>query len=407
MAERVIADTATSSEAFTEAAVVAAAAARNEPQWLIDRRAEAARAFAATPMPSTLLRPWKYTDVSDLDFAAFPVSAPKVTVTGAEELVDAIAEGHPESGEDTFARLIPPTEGKFVAANTALWERGVTIDIPAGAVGETPIVIEVESHEDGPASVFPRIHIHARERAEATIVVHLRSNGSPLLVAGVTEVYADQGAKVRLLFDNRWGPDTQDYSSVRSKIGRDADVRIGTLAFGSRIFKQTVEALIEGEGANSEIRGVALGADDQHFDFVTLQDHIGPRSTSNVEIKSALAGSSKSIYYGITRVEPTAGGSEANQVNRNLLLSGHSKADSDPVLEILTADVIRCGHGATVGPVDQEALFYLQSRGLTERSSLQLLVSGFFNSVTQAFPVEGLDQVVHETVVDKLALAEL
>ncbi|MBT5773776.1 MAG: Fe-S cluster assembly protein SufD [Dehalococcoidia bacterium] len=405
-----MADTSTgaiTSEAFTEAAVVAAAAARNEPQWLIDRRAEAARAFAATPMPSTQLRPWKYTDVSDLDFGAFPVAAPTVTVTGAEELVDAIAAGHPVGGEETFARLIPPTEGKFIAANTALWEQGVTIDIPAGAVTETPIVIEIESHEDGAASVFPRLHIHARERAEATIVVHLRSNGSPLLVAGVTEVYADQGAKVRLLFDNRWGADTQDYSSVRSKLGRDSDVRIGTLAFGSRIFKQTVEALIEGEGANSEIRGVALGADEQHFDFVTLQDHIGPRSTSNVEIKSALAGSSKSIYYGITRVEPTAGGSEANQVNRNLLLSGHSKADSDPVLEILTADVIRCGHGATVGPVDQEALFYLQSRGLTERSSLQLLVSGFFNSVAQTFPIEGLEQVIHETVVDKLATAEL
>lgn len=401
------AETSTTSDSFAEAAVVAAAEARNEPQWLIERRAEAARAFAATPMPSTQLRPWKYTDVSDLDFGAFPVAAPTVKVSGAEELVDAIASGHPEEGEETFARLIPPTEGKFIAANTALWEQGVTIDVPAGAVTETPIVIEIESHEDGAASVFPRIHIHARERAEATVVIHLRSNGSPLLVAGVTEIYAEQGAKVRVLFDNRWGADTQDYSSVRSKIGRDADVRIGTLAFGSRIFKQTVEALIEGEGAHSEIRGVALGSDEQHFDFVTLQDHIGPRSTSNVEIKAALAGSSKSIYYGITRVETTAAGSEANQENRNLLLSAHSKADSDPVLEILTADVIRCGHGATVGPVDPEALFYLQSRGLSERSSLQLLVSGFFNSVAQAFPVEGLEQVVHETVVDKLATAEL
>jgi len=402
-----MAETSTSSEAFAEASVVAAAEARSEPQWLIERRAEGARAFAATPMPSTQLRPWKYTDVSDLDFAAFPVASPKVTVTGAEELVDAISTGHPEGGEETFARLIPPTEGKFVAANTALWEQGVAIDIPAGAVTETPIVIEIESHEDGAASVFPRIHVHARERAEVTIVVHLRSKRSPLLVSGVTEIYAEQDSNVRVLFDNRWGEETQDYSSVRSKIGRDANVHVGTLAFGSRTFKQTVEALIEGEGAHSEIRGVALGDGDQHFDFVTLQDHIGPRSTSNVEIKSALAGSSKSIYYGITRVETTAAGSEANQENRNLLLSAHSKADSDPVLEILTADVIRCGHGATVGPVDPEALFYLQSRGLSERSSLQLLVSGFFNSVAQAFPVEGLEQVVHETVVDKLALAEL
>ena len=126
-----------------------------------------------------------------------------------------------------------------------------------------------------------------------------------------------------------------------------------------------------------------------------------------MEIKSALAGSSKSVYYGITRVEQGALGAEANQENRNLLLSAHAKADSDPVLEILTADVIRCGHGATVGPVDQEALFYLQSRGLSYRSALQLIVSGFFNSVAQGFSIDGLEQLLNETVVDKIALANL
>src|SRR5690606_24299183 len=122
----------------------------------------------------------------------------------------------------------------------------------------------------------------------------------------------------------------------------------------------------------------ALGDGKQHFVFVTLQDHIGPKTTSDVEIKTALAGASRSIYYGVTRVEETASGAAAEQENRNLLLSQHSKADSDPVLEILTNEVIRCGHGATVGPVDHEALFYLSSRGLDRRQALTLLVAGFF-----------------------------
>ena len=140
--------------------------------------------------------------------------------------------------------------------------------------------------------------------------------------------------------------------------------RSASLAIGGHLLKQHIEALIEGEGANSLIRGIALGDAEQHFDFVTLQDHVGPSTSSVVEVKSALAGASRQAYYGVTRVSETAKGADADQTNRNLLISGESKADSDPVLEILTADVVRCGHHAAVGPVDPEALFYLESRGI-------------------------------------------
>jgi Fe-S cluster assembly protein SufD len=245
------------------------------------------------------------------------------------------------------------------------------------------------------------------EQAEVSIVLRLRSGDAPLLVSGVIEVYAHNDSRVRLLVDQRWGAATQDYTTVRSKLARNADVTIASMAVGGRVFKQTVEALIEGEGANSVIHGVALGDGEQHFDFVTLQDHIGERTTSDVQIKAALAGASKSVYYGVTRVEESAAGSQANQQNRNLLLSKHAKADSDPVLEILTADVIRCGHGATVGPVDQEAMFYLQSRGLDRRTALQLLVSGFFRTVVDAIGVEGAGEQLEEAVFAKLATAEL
>ena len=171
--------------------------------------------------------------------------------------------------------------------------------------------------------------------------------------------------------------------------------------------KQTLEGILEGEGSQARIRGVALGDGDQHFDFVTLQDHVGPKTQSDVQIKTALAGASRSIYYGVTRVEETGLGASAEQANRNLLLSAHAKADSDPVLEILTNDVIRCGHGATVGPVDQEAFFYLQSRGLDRRQALKLLVAGFFNSVVDDIGDEALREEVALEVERKLAVAEV
>jgi Fe-S cluster assembly protein SufD len=413
-----MASTATTVEGYDEASIVAASAARSEPDWLLDRRVEAARAFAAVSNPTPALRPWKYTNVTDLDFASFPPAEAAIAISGdvpegngphsggAWTLAKAVEESL-EVVQSDLGALVPATEGKFIAANTALWSSGTIVNVPKGVVCEQPIEIEVSGVAAGPSAIFPRLLVNVGEQAEVTIMLRLRSEDVRLLVAGVIEINAGDASRVRLLIDERWGAATQDFTTVRSKLGRDADVIVATIAIGGHIVKHTVEALIEGEGANSVIRGVVLGDHEQHFDFVTLQDHQGARTTSDVAIKAALAGASRSIYYGITRVEETAKGAEANQVNRNLLLSTHSKADSDPVLEILTADVIRCGHGATVGPVDSGALFYLQSRGMDYRSALKLLVQGFFADVLRGIPIDGLEEELQELVTAKLTTAEL
>ena len=402
---------------YSEAAVVAAAASRGEPGWLRERRAEAARAFAATPLPTPALRPWRYTDVSTLDLDAFAPAEASLTIEGeapdgayAGSLAGAL-ESHGDLLAERLGALVPATEGKFVAANAALWSGGVLVHAPARAAFEAPIVVTLDATLDtsmlADAAVHPRLLIVAEEQAELTVVLRMRSGDEPLLAAGVIEIEAAQAARVRLLIDERWGAATQDFTTIRARLGRDADLQVASLAIGGRILKQTIEVTLEGEGASSAIRAVALGDADQHFDFVTLQDHVGPRTISDVEIKAALAGGSRSVYYGIARVEEGAAGAEASQQNRNLLLSEHAKADSDPVLEILTADVIRCGHAATVGPVDQEAQFYLQSRGLDRRTALQLLVSGFFQSVARSAGVEGVADDLEQTVFAKLAQATL
>ncbi|MFN8638721.1 MAG: SufD family Fe-S cluster assembly protein [Dehalococcoidia bacterium] len=398
-----------------EAAVLEGARGRGEPEWLLERRAEAARAFAALPLPSQRLRPWKYTDVSTLDIAAFPPSAARVTIEGtvpegshAGTLAQAL-ERAPEVVRERLGSVVPATEGKFTALNSALWSEGAVVHAATGAQFEAPVVITVEAGNASSAAsaVLPRVLVYAQERSDVTVVLRLRSSDAPLLVAGVIEVVAEQASRVRLLIDQRWGADTQDYSSVRSRVERDAEVQVATLAIGGRVFKQAVESVLDHEGGRSLIRGVALGDGDQHFDFVTLQDHVAARTVSDVEIKSALAGASRSIYYGVTRVGEGAANGEAMQTNRNLLLSDRAKADSDPVLEIMTAAVAKCGHAATVGPVDGEALFYLQSRGLEYRMALQLLVAGFFQSVIGNFPIEGMGDELAALVADKLATAEL
>lgn len=402
---------ATSTATYSDAAAAEAARGRGEPDWLVSARAEASRAFAATSMPAPTLRPWKYTDVTKLDIEAFAPDAtfaPRVTgAAPAGGFAGTLAAGLTSHGDlirTHLGSVIPGTEGKFTAANASQWREGVLVVAPRGQAFEAPVTVHIEGRE---GAIFPRILIVAEPASQVSIILRTSSAAAALLVAGVIEVVAQADSRVRLLIDTRWGAATQEYTTLRAKVGRGADVQVGTIALGGHIVKQTVETLMEGEGSNSVIRGVAVGDTEQHFDFVTLQELIGPKTTSEVEIKTALAGASRSIYYGLTRVETTAVGASANQENRNLLLSPRAKADADPVLEILTNEVIRCGHGATVGPVDQDALFYLQSRGLDMRQSLVLLVTGFFQSVLSGLEAPGLVEELETALREKLATAEL
>ena len=410
-----MADTQTSTDlgVYAEAQVSAAATGRNEPAWLVRSREEGARAFAATPMPTPALRPWKYTDLSGHTIEAFAPDAafaPRVSGNApaggfAGTIAAALTDAAQAAAiEGAFGSVVQGTESKFIAANAAQWTGGVFVHAPRGGAFEAPVTVDVTGTT---GAIYPRILVVAEANSEVTVIVKNRSTDAPLLVAAVVEIVANDDARVRVLFDGDWGASTVEFTTLRSRIGRGADVQVASLALGGHLLKQQIEALIEGQGANSLIRGIALGDADQHFDFVTLQDHMGPKSTSDVEIKSALAGASRSVYYGITRVETTAGGSAANQENRNLLLSDRAKADSDPVLEILTADVIRCGHGATVGPVDQEALFYLQSRGIDYRGALKLLVGGFFASVLNDEAFAALSEDMLERVQQKIVNADL
>lgn len=385
-------------------------AAVDEPVWLQDSRAEAARAYLALPMPTRALRPWRYADLDGLDIETFPPATPTVTIEGEPPLggfAGRLTEADPAFVTPHLGAIIPSTEAKFIAANAAQWQDGVFVHVPRGKAFEAPVVVTVDARDLEGAAVFPRVLVVAEERGEVTIVLRLASGAMPLLSVGVIEVVVGQAARVKLLLDDQWGAATRDYTWVRARLAKDADFQAASIALGGQVLKQTVEVLLEGEGAASVIKAVALGGARQHFDFVTLQDHIGPRTTSDVEVRAALAGASRSVYYGITRVGEGAAGANANQANRNLLLSGSAKADSDPVLEILTADVIRCGHAATVGPVDQEALFYLESRGLSRRQALQLLVAGFFQSVVGHLPLPGFDEELESRVIAKLETAEL
>jgi len=176
---------------------------------------------------------------------------------------------------------------------------------------------------------------------------------------------------------------------------------------GGSVVKGHLHASLEGRGSSSELFGLTLGTGRQHVDFYTVQDHIAADTRSDLLYKSALKDDSRSVYYGLTRVGLNARNADANQVNRNLLLSKTAKADSDPVLEILTNDVIRVSHGATAGPVDQEQLYYLQARGIPYAEGEAMLVRAFLDQVLDRVPDDALREELGAIIDEKLAATDV
>ena len=159
---------------------------------------------------------------------------------------------------------------------------------------------------------------------------------------------------------------------------------------------------LAGEGSRAELLGLSFGDGKQHFDYVTLQDHIAPRTSSDLVFKAALDDEASMVWNGTVRIQKGAGQSEANQTSRNLLLSEHAKAAPIPVLEIEAYDVLRCSHGATAGPLDEDQRFYLESRGIPPAETQQLLVEAFFREVIDRLPESVDRERIEQMVLSKI-----
>src|SRR5262249_35213055 len=160
-------------------------------------------------------------------------------------------------------------------------------------------------------------------------------------------------------------------------------------------------AYMNGEGSRAEILGVTFGAGKQHFDYNTLQEHVAPHTTSDLLFKAALTDASSEVWYGTVHIGKGASESQANQTSRNLLLSDQAKAAPIPVLEIEAYDVLRCSHGASAGPLDEEQSFYLESRGIPAKEAQRLLVEAFFHEVVDRIPNEALRERVESVLQAK------
>jgi Fe-S cluster assembly protein SufD len=286
----------------------------------------------------------------------------------------------------------------FRHLNSAAWNAGLQIDVAPGTTLPGPVVVRV--HAQGPA-MLPRVLFRVGGNAEATLVEQHLDGGTGNTVIGRSDIVAGTAARVRHIVLQTWLPGTNGHLTVQSRVGRDADLLSVFATFGGERVKVEMMTDLQGEGARSRMVGVALGGNDQRFDHHTRHRHLAGRTWSDIDFKSVGADRSRGSYTGLIRIEENARVSEAYQVNRNLLLSKKSHADAIPELEILNQEV-SCSHGATVAPVDQDQLFYLQSRGMSPAEALRLVVRGFLEKTLQSIP-ESLRPEVGRLVESRLA----
>jgi Fe-S cluster assembly protein SufD len=279
-------------------------------------------------------------------------------------------------------------EEKFAAHNAAVWEHGLLVHVPKGVELEKPLYVRITSSTDNTA-LFWRLLVIADPAARFTLVEEVVSStpGLSAYTNEAVELFVEDGAKLEYVSLQNLSTETWHFASHHARVERDAELDWVTGGFGSKKGKVRIQNDLAGQGATSRVTGAYFTDGEQHLDYDTFQEHMAPNTTSDFAFKGALRDKSTAVWRGMIRVERNAQKTNAYQENRNLMLSPTTHAVPIPGLEILANDV-RCTHGATVGRVDRDQLFYLMSRGLSRSEAERLIVRGFFEDVLARVELE-------------------
>jgi len=289
----------------------------------------------------------------------------------------------------------------FATLNDAFVVEPVVVDVPAGVVVPGPVVVVHITEGEGVAA-FPRLVVRAGDDSEVSVLEIQASGPRSALVMPVTEILVGRAARVGHVTVQQLGLATWQLGLQVSQVAAEATIRSTSIGFGGDYARLRTDCRMLGRGATGELDAVYFGEGTQTLDFRTFQDHVAPDCTSNLLFKGAVGGQSRSVYTGMIRVGKEARGTNAFQTNRNVKLSEGAWAESVPNLVIENNDV-RCSHASAVGPVDEDQLFYLESRGVPTDEAERLIVGGFFDEVLSRLPVASVVPLLRETIGAKFA----
>jgi Fe-S cluster assembly protein SufD len=414
-----------------------AAAGAADPSWLAERRSVGLDYYEKLAMPSPIEEVWRYVDI-DFDIDDFAVvdepgdahevdtgiAAALPHTAGSILLVDGISTDvvagqsgavfgsvrslladHSEALEPYVGGGIPADLNRFAGAHHAFAVDGAALVVPAGKAIIEPFFIDVQAATDGSVS-FPRITLATEKSSQASVVIRYRSDDElNALVVPHLEIFVAENSHLKVTVVQHWGRGTRGIAHVRAIVGRDGHVHLGEAGLGGAMSRLQLTIDMEGNGSSANVIGAYLGDSKQTLDYRYTMHHQGVNTNSDMFLKGAVQDEALSVFTGMIRIDEDAQKTNAYQTNRNLILSDGASAQSVPNMEILANDV-RCGHGSTMGPLDEEQRYYLMSRGLDAPRTNRLLVHGFFNEALAKFPEPAIADVVTSWIDAKYRAAQ-
>lgn len=406
------------------------------PAWLDELRREGLERFERTGLPTPRLEEWKYTNVAPLARVPFvPVGdeSHSADVTGllpaagwdgehpirlvfadgafAPELssrstlpeglsIDSLAVRVREDGErlrTAIGRLARSEDDALVALNAAHLADGAVVEIAPGAEIAAPIEIAFLNASPSPMLTHPRLLVVAGEGSRAVLVeTHLGRGPAPYAANAVTEVSLGRAANVHHVRLQREGDEAYHLATIAVRQAAESRYDSTVFAIGSALSRTFIGVTLDGEKASCALDGLYLGRGDQHVDHHTSIDHPVPDTASRQLYKGILTDTATGVFNGKVIVREDAQRTDAGQVNRNLLLSERANVYTKPELQIY-ADDVKCAHGATIGRLDEDAIFYLRSRGIGAEQARTLLLYAFASEIVDRLTIQGLrDRLIDE-----------
>ncbi|MDO8494771.1 MAG: Fe-S cluster assembly protein SufD [Deltaproteobacteria bacterium] len=369
--------------------------------WLETRKKEAAKIFAELPLPEKE-EFWRRTNLRRFQLERFsPLSAAEAA-TGTDSVktfLPAVIDNHPvEEGvifkdllaavrensdlaQEYLGRGLKGRNEKFLLQNEANWQTGKFLYIPRETEVSKPILIQ-QYFTGSQKSIFPRNVIVLDRFAKATLIVHSTSDceNEANYSNSILEVYLEEGANLQLIDLQNFSQKTLEIAHKRVEVGENANLRWVLEVNGAKTSKTNLETVLNGQGAEAFVSALILGNDKQHLELYSKTQHVAPNTHADILVKTTVDGQAKAVFQGMIRIEKTAQQTQSYMANHSILLSDTAHAESIPRLEI-EADDVKASHGASVGQVDKEQLFYLRSKGLSAATAERLLIEGFYEEI--------------------------
>jgi Fe-S cluster assembly protein SufD len=415
-------------------------AGRTEPAWLSECRRAAWKQFESMSWPDRKQEEWMRSDLrgfkldnyqlpcaqsinqdASLESAGIPQwLAEGVTPAGTLTTLDGrvlseqldekwsekgvlfgdlsrLAGEHSDLIEPYLYSVVDPSQDRFSALHAATWSGGQLLYVPRGVCVEQPLRVAAGMSNGGIDTGHTLIVVE--DGAEATFLYEANSD-APMatgLHLGAVEIIVKPGGHLRYVNLQDWGRGVWHFAHQRATVDRDASLQWTIAAIGSKFSQVGQKVSLVGRGANSQVNGVLFTQEQQHLTYNTLQHHEAPECRSDFLYKAALQDKSRTVWRGMIAVDQAAQKTDGYQRNDNLLLSDQARADSIPGLEIL-ADDVRCTHGSTSGRVDEELIFYAQSRGFPRKEATRMIVTGFFQQIFDRINIESVREALGQSI---------